>query len=155
MSESYPYCICTAVDEKALKVLLESGAVKGGGSYKDSHPWIVAREFLAAAKSAQQRLPVLFASGHPAEFSHWAYIEELSVVELHRASWETVCAFSRLQPVNPIWTALDSIFLKPSAEQLARESREFIHQHRYPLTNGELHPYAICETPAFITSGIE
>ena len=59
-------------------------------------------------------------------------------------------SFTPLQPVNPIWTDLDSVFLKPSGEQLQREIVEGIHQHRYPVTEGEIRPYAICETPAFI-----
>ncbi len=144
---AHPYCICTTVSEEALEALLESG---GRGSFRDSHPWLVAREFLERAESAGEHLPVLFAVGTPPRFSHWGFVESLDVVELHRATWETVCTFSALQPVNPIFEDIDSLFLKPSGEQLAREQREGIHQHRYPLTVAELHPYAICETPAFV-----
>ena len=147
MSNAYPYCICTTVSTKALKVLLEGS---GQGSYKDTHPWMVAADFLERATAAGQRLPILFASGQPSEFSHWGYIEDIAVVELHRATFESVCDFSPLQSVNPIWLSLDSVFLKPSEEQLQREAREGIHQHRYPVTEAEIHPYAICETPAFI-----
>jgi hypothetical protein len=145
----YPYCICTSVSDKALSALLEAG---GRGRYRDDHPWIVARELWEDAARTGRQLPVLFAVGQPASFSHWAFIERLAVVELHRASWETECGFSALAPVNPIWTTLDSVFLKPSDEQLKRERLEGIRQHRYALTNAELHPYAICETPAFILS---
>ncbi len=144
---AHPYCICTTVSEAALQALLESG---GRGSYRDNHPWLVAREFLERAEAAGERLPVLFAVGAPPRFSHWGFVESLEVVELHRATWETVCTFSALKPVNPIFEAIDSLFLKPSEEQRAREQREAIHQHRYPLTVAELHPYAICETPAFV-----
>ncbi len=144
---AYPYCICTSVSGKALKALLEVG---GRGSFRDDHPWLVARDLWLDAASRGQQLPVLFAVGLPANFSHWGYIETLAVVELHRATWETDCGFSALHPVNPIWTSLDSVFLKPAEEQLQRERVEGIRQHRYPLTNAELHPYAICETPAFI-----
>lgn len=141
------YCLCTTVSEKALAALLESS---GQGKYRDNHPWLVALDMLDAARAAAQRLPVLFATGQPSRFSHWGFVEELMVVELHRATWETVLTFTPLQPVNPIWTELDSVLLKPTAEQLERETREGIHQHRYPVTEGEIHPYAICETPAFI-----
>ncbi|MGD8831137.1 MAG: hypothetical protein PVF57_11090 [Pseudomonadales bacterium] len=147
MTNPHPYCLCTTVGEKALKALLE---VSGQGKYRDDHPWLVAREMLEAARAAGESLPVLFASGQPSQFSHWGYVTELAVVELHRATWETVLSFTPLTPVNPIWTELDTVFLKPSAEQLARETREFIHKHRYPLTEGEIHPYAICETPPFV-----
>ena len=143
----YPYCICTTVGEKALQGLLESS---GKGDYKDDHPWRVAREFLEAASQQSSRLPILFATGQPSEFSHWGYVDAVDVFELHRGQWETRCGFSVLHPVNPIWTAIDSVFMKPSAEQSRREALENIHQHRYPLTEGELHPYAICETPPFI-----
>ena len=151
MNDSAPsvhrYCIATTVGEKALEVLLEGTAQ---GNYRDTHPWLVALEMLDAARASNERLPVLFATGQPSVFSHWGFIEDLAVVELHRATWETVLSFTPLRPVNPIWTDLDSVFLKPTAEQLRRESLEDIHQHRYPVTEGEIRPYAICETPAFI-----
>jgi hypothetical protein len=143
----YPYCLCTTVSDKALKVLLEAS---GRGTYRDTHPWLVARDLLRQAEAAGARLPVLFAAGRPLLFSHWGFVESLAVVELHRATWETACTFTPLKPVNPIFCDIDSLFLKPTAEQLARERLESIHQHRYPVTEAELHPYAICETPAFI-----
>ena len=147
MSTPYPYCLCTTVSEKGLAVLLEGS---GQGKYRDNHPWLVALDMLDAARAAGQQLPVLFASGSPSAFSHWGFVTDLAVVELHRATWETVLSFTPLQPVHPIWTDLDSVLLKPTAEQLERERREGIHQHRYPVTEGEIRPYAICETPPFI-----
>jgi len=143
----YLYCICATVGEKSLQALLEAS---GKGNYKDDHPWLVAREFFAQAGETSARLPILFATGQPSEFSHWGFIEAIDVFELHRGQWETRCGFSPLKPINPIWTAIDSVFLKPSAEQERRETLENIHQHRYALNEGELHPYAICETPPFI-----
>lgn len=143
----HPFCIATTVGEKALEVLLEG---QGQGKYRDTHPWLVALEMLDTARAEGQRLPILFASGQPSEFSHWGFIDDLAVVELHRATWETVLSFTPLQPVNPIWVDLDSVLLKPTLEQTRREALEDIHQHRYPVTEGEIHPYAICETPAFI-----
>lgn len=144
----FPYCICTTVGAKSLQALLEAS---GRGNYKDEHPWLVAREFLVEATEQAARLPILFATGQPSEFSHWGYVEVIEVFELHRGQWESRCQFSPLHPVNPIFTGIDSVFLKPSAEQLRREALEGIHQHRYALSEGELHPYAICETPPFIT----
>ena len=148
----HPYCICTTVGAKSLQALLEAS---GEGRYRDTHPWLVAREILEEASAQQQQLPILFATTHPSEFSHWGFLQSIDVFELHRGQWETQCAFTPLQPVNVIWSALDSVFLKPSAEQLRREATEQIHQHRYGLTEGEIHPYAICETPAFILAEIE
>jgi hypothetical protein len=52
--------------------------------------------------------------------------------------------------VNPIFSPVDSLLLKPAEEQLRRETLEGIRQHRHPLTISELHPYAICETPGFL-----
>jgi hypothetical protein len=148
----YPYCICAPVSEKALQALLEAS---GRGTFKDEHPWLVARELLEDARSEGSALPILFAVGPPSQFSHWGFIEALEVLELHRGSWQTACSFSPLQPVNPIWSALDSLLQKPSGEQLRREALEGIHQHRHALTEGELRPYAICETPAFILAAAE
>jgi hypothetical protein len=142
-----PCCICTTVSDKALRALLEAS---GRGTYRDDQPWLVARDLLIAGEAAGRQLPILFAVGQPSRFSHWGFIETLQVVELHRATWETACTFTPLKPVNPIFEAIDSLFLKPTAEQLDRERLEGIPQHRYPLTEAELHPYAICETPAFI-----
>lgn len=146
-TQAYPYCLVTTVAEKALKILLETN---GDGKYRDTHPWLAALDMLDASREADQALPILFASGQPSEFSHWGFVTDLAVVELHRATWETVLSFSQLEPVNPIWIDLDSVLLKPTAEQLDREVREGIHQHRYPVTEGEIHPYTICETPAFV-----
>ncbi len=144
--DPFPSCICTTVGEKALRVLLENS---GSGTYKDAHPWLVALELFDQASEAGQGLAILFATGQPSEFSHWGFVERIDVVELHRATWETACTFTQLQPVNPIWTSLDSVFLMPSEYRLKRELLEEIHQHRYGLTEGEIRPYAICETPPF------
>ena len=148
----HDYCICTTVGAKSLKALLEASS---RGRYRDDHPWLVAKEHLDAATAAGESLAILFATSQPSEFSHWGMLQSIEVFELHRGQWETQCAFTPLQPVNPIWCAIDSVFLKPSDIQLRREALEGIHQHRYALTEGEIHPYAICETPAFITAGVE
>jgi hypothetical protein len=142
-----PWCICTTVSAKALENLLHGG---GRGTYRDRQPWLVARDLLKSAGAAGQRLPLMLAAGTPPQFSHWAFIESLEVLELHRSSWETACTFTALKPVHPIFQEIDSLFLQPAAERLERERREGITRHRYPLSAAELHPYAICETPAFM-----
>ena len=147
MVHTHPYCICAVVAERGLKSLLENS---GQGRYRVEDPWIVADRLFESARSEGQHLPIIFATGHPLFFSHWGFIDQLTVVQLHRGSYETECMFARLDPVNPIWNAIDSLFLKPAREQLDREVLEGIRQHRHPLTEGELHPYAICETPGFI-----
>ena len=143
----HEYCICTTVGTKSLKAMLEAS---GQGRYRDEHPWLLAKEMLDTANDLGERLPILFASGQPSEFSHWGFLQAIDVHELHRGQWDTRCSFSPLQSVNAIWSSLDSVFLKPTSEQLRRETLEHIHQHRYALTEGEIHPYGICETPAFI-----
>ena len=61
------YCICTVVAAEALKSLLEAAQELGGpgpagqGIYRDSHPWLVARELLDQATSRGERMPVMFA----------------------------------------------------------------------------------------------
>ena len=140
-------CICTVVRAKALAAILEG---TGAGSYRDTHPWLIAQELLCAAAAATARLAVLFATGEPAAFSHWAFVKSINVRELHKGAWETCCTFEPLQRVNPIWEALDSVSLAPSAEQLRRERLEPVRNHRQALDMTLIHPYAVCETPAFI-----
>lgn len=146
-SASSPFCIATVVTDKAIAAMLE---VSGEGSYLDSHPWLIARDMLDAATAP---LPILFASlseSSELEFSHWSTINSIDVVELHRGQWETRCRFGQLRPVNPIFTPIDAVFLKPSQEQVEREEREGIHVSRASLDEHHIHPYAICETPVFI-----
>lgn len=141
-------CICTAIDSKALAKIVESHA--GGATYIDSHPWIVAGELLDEATAAEQRLPLVFATGSPIAFSHWAFVDTIDVRELHHGSWETRCEIGALRPVNPIWESIDSIALAPPAEQLHREHVEPVHIHRQMLDEQHIWPYAVCETPVFI-----
>ena len=151
-SASYPYCIATIVTAKAIEALLEAS---GEGAYRDDQPWLVARDILTKATSAEQALPILFAckpdDGSPARFSHWSVIQDIDVVELHRAQWDTRVKFTALEAVNPIWEEIDSVFVKASDEQIEREAREGIRVFRTALDEHHIHPYAICETPAFIT----
>ena len=150
------FCICTVVAEKALEGLLEAAREfgpadpHGQGVYRDTHPWLVARELFDQAVDHSERMPVMFAVADPLRFSHWAFVQSIEVAELHKGAWETRCAFTPLEPVNPIWEALDSVVLAPSAEQRHRERIEPIKQHRQLLDASLIHPYAVCETPAFI-----
>ncbi|TDJ42250.1 MAG: hypothetical protein E2O54_02630 [Gammaproteobacteria bacterium] len=147
MTAISPYCLATTVTPKALKALLEN---TGAGAYRDAHPWLVACEMFEAAQTRAQRMALLIASGEPLEFRQWGWIESIDVVELHRGQWESRCSFGRLEPVHQIWSGLDSVFLKPGDDQLRRESLEPIRQHRTPLDALHIHPYAICEAPAFL-----
>lgn len=147
MTATAPYSLAAVVSNKALAALLEAS---GQGTYRDEHPWLVAADLVAAAAGRGERVPILFAAGQPATFSHWGFVIDMEVLELHRSSWLTACRFTRLTPVNPIFEAIDSVFLKPADEQLERERREDVPRHRHPLTEAELRPYAICETPPFV-----
>lgn len=135
------------VTEKAIEGLLESGS---GGVYKDSHPWLVALDLFRSLAAQDQALPILLATGQPLAFNHWGFIEQIDVVELHLGQWETACRFDTPKPMHPIFSELGSVFLKPANEQLERERREGLRQHRTALDEMHVHPYAICETPAFI-----
>lgn len=140
-------CLCAVAGEKALQSTVEG---TGAGVYVDSHPWIVAAEMLNEAANAGERMAVVLASGEPAKFSRWAFVKAIDVRELHRGLWQTRCAFGALQPVNPIFQALDSVFLAPPEEQLHRERVEPVRVRRQPLDAALIHPYAVCETPVFI-----
>ena len=144
-----PWCIAAVVTEKAIEGLSEGGS---GGLYKDSHPWLVAQDLFRAMADQAQALPILLATGQPLAFSHWSVIEQIDVVELHAGQWETACRFEAPKPMHPIFTELSSVFLKPASEQLERERREGLRQHRMALDETHIHPYAICETPPFISA---
>ena len=110
--------------------MLESS---GEGSYRDEHPWLVARDLFADAQAADQALPILFAAkeaDHESYFSHWSVIANIEVFELHRGQWDTRCSFGHLQPMNPIWQSIDSVLIKASQEQMDREDREGIRVYR-------------------------
>lgn len=147
MSSTYPYCICTTASAKSIQSLLEGS---GQGSVTLPEPWLVAAEMLADADHRNLRVPLMLASGNPLQFTHWAWIKRIDVVELHRASFESRCEFGSLEPVNLIFSEIDSMLLRPPEYQLRRESLEGVRQHRHALTTAELHPYALCETPGFL-----
>jgi hypothetical protein len=125
----------------------------GDGVYRDGHPWLVARDLYQYAESQNQQLPILFASRDDKQssfFSHWSVVTNVEVVELHRGQYDSRCSFTHLQPMNAIWQNIDSVLLKASQEQMEREVREGIRVYRTALDEHHIHPYAICETPAFI-----
>jgi hypothetical protein len=145
----YPFCIATCVSADALSAFLEAGR---NGTLRDEHPWLIAAELLQAARVAGARVPLLLATEKPLEFRQWAYIERIDVVEIRRGSWESACEFRELTAMNPIWNDIDSVLLKPGDDQLRRERLEPIRIHRFVLDAQQIHPYAVCETPAFIAS---
>jgi|TARA_B100000315_G_scaffold41042_1_gene35856 hypothetical protein len=143
----YPYCISTVTTQKSIENLLEAS---GAGSYRDEHPWIVAREFLDRAVEGSAVFPILFATGDPLRISYWSTIKRLDVHEFRKGIWQTACDFDMLREANPIWSNLDSVTLKASDDQLRRERLEGVRTHRYQLDAHHIRPYAICETPPFI-----
>lgn len=140
------YCIATIVSEKAIEAMLEG---TGQGHYRDEHPWLVAKDLVARADGD---MPILFAvrTAAHAYFSHWSIIEKIEVREMQTTQWVSQCSFSQLREMNPIWRDVDSVMLKASAEQMEREEREQLQMSRIALDEHRIHPYAICETPAFI-----
>jgi hypothetical protein len=143
----YPYCIVATVSQKALAAIIDNG---GRGAYRDQLPWLMARELFEAARREGAFLPLLLATGNPLELSHWARIVDVDCDELHRGQWESRCDFDALADVSPIFTALDSLMLKPGDDELRRETLEGVRPWRRALDERHVRPYAICETPAFI-----
>lgn len=155
-----PYCFCTVVTDKALKVLLDAPA---GGAYKDNHPWLIAEELLRAAQARDEAVALLLAcnelarnapadslSGGALEFSHWAVIDTIEVNRFRQGAESRVC-FAKLHEVSELWAPLDSLMLMPAAERLRRETLEGLRPSRQCLDEHALHPYAICEAPPFLT----
>lgn len=142
-------CVATTVDGKALQVILESPT--RGGSFTQSHPWILAREEHMLARSRDRAMVVMFAASDTLEFSHWAPVKEIEVREYQGSTCESIVHFGELQEVGEIWRTLDSVFLKPSAEQLRREELEQVRPTRAALDAHHIHPYALIEAPPFLT----
>jgi hypothetical protein len=143
------FCLATIVTPKSIEAMLEADS---GGLFKDQNLWRVAETFFLQARTAQLAVPLLFAvrDGEECWFSHWSIITSIEVLELPDSRGESRCYFDRLQPFNSIWQAIDSLSHKPSDEQLSREKLEGARTLRWPLQDNQLHPYTICETPAFI-----
>ena len=136
------------VSQKALESMHESRST--GGSFKDRHPWRVAQDLLKEAERDSQRVPILFAVEESQRLTDWALLVDIDVATYSGQRYETLCQFSELQPMNPIFEELSSIVLRPSKEQLHREDIEPIRHYREHLDVRSIHPYAICETPLFI-----
>ncbi len=150
-SESTPFCFATIVADKAIETLLAAGTT---AIFKDEHPWLVARREFNTAHTAGLRIPLLLASHGKAsddcEFSHWAYINDIDVLELSGKRYETRVTLTTLWEVSPLFGAIDSVNVKPPDEQLLREEVESVRTQRLALTEQYLRPYAICESPGFI-----
>ena len=118
----------------------------------------MAQRLLARATSLNLRVPLLLAvegsAAAPPAFSHWATIDSVEILELSGKRYLSRIGFGQLAKVPPIFDPLDSVFIKPADEQLERERLEGIRSHRLALSDAYIRPYAICETPGFI-SGLE
>ena len=147
------YCLATVVPPKSIEAMLEAD---GGGLFKDQNLWLVAAPFFQKAKTRGESMPLLFAvrDDETCWFSHWSMIREIEVLELPDSRGESRCYFDRLIAFNPIWSEIDSLCHKPSDEQLSRERSEGARTLRWPLQENQLHPYTICETPAFIQAAV-
>ena len=78
-------------------------------------------------------------------------IQGIEIVELSGKRYTSRISFGALGVVPGIFEPLDSTFLKPASEQLEREYVEGIRSHRQALSETYLRPYAVCETPGFIS----
>lgn len=148
-TEASGYSLCASVSEPALAALLETG---GAGRLSDDHPWHLAAELLGEAREQGRRLPLILASGSPAELRYWSWVEDVEVHELHRGRWQCRVHFGELVPVHPIWRALDALQLEPGPHRLRQERLEELRPRRYALCAKDLRPYAVCETPLFVTN---
>lgn len=153
MTQFAPYCFVTVTDQKALDAIHESGS--SNGSFKDRHPWLVARELLELAISKEELVPLVFVVDSDLKLKDWAIVREIDVLTYSGQAYETRCSFEQLNPVNAIFEQLDSMVLLPSTEQLRREELEPIRKYRQHLDEVHVFPYAICETPAFVYTKLD
>lgn len=157
-----PFCFATIVVDRAIESLLASHAQ---AQIKDEHPWLLAQAWFNTAQAAGLGVPLLLAKQggdsaaageassrkvHECEFSHWAFIQAIDVLELSGKRFMTTVQLGALSEVSPLFTVLDCVCVKPSDEQLLREAEESVRTQRVALTEQYLRPYAICETPGFI-----
>jgi len=158
----HPWCIATVTTAKAIQALTEAqteqsgsatrGGTSRGGTYRTDHPWYVAHDLWLEAQRQEAQVPILFAvqNGNTIGFTHYALITGIDVLSKQLGGYETACRFTTLAEMHVIWRDLDSVALKPAAEQLEREAREGLHVHRFHLTSQLIRPYALCETPPFL-----
>ena len=142
-----PFCLCTVVSDTNLDSVLQGS---GEGFFTDSHPWFYAKELFDEAMNSSEFVSILFADHEPLVFTHWALVQSMDVVEFTGSRYGTRIQFGQLNEINPIWESIDSVTLRPSAEQLRREQLEPIRILREHVQELHLRPYAICDTPAFI-----
>ena len=145
---AHPLCLAVAVNGGALERLLAEGDV---GGYRDSHPWYVAADLLAAARDQGHTLYLLLAAGSPLRLSHWAEVVD---IEVHRyaSTRETRVKIGATGQVSVLFEDLESVTLAPSFWQSEREKQEGLRVRRVHLDSHWIRPYAICETPAFLPS---
>jgi hypothetical protein len=153
----HPWCIATVTTAKAIKALTEAqaespGSGPRGGTYRTDHPWYVAHDLWLDAQKKEEQVPLLFAvqDGNSIGFTHYGFITGIDVLSRQLGGYETACRFIALADMHVIWREIDSVALKPTAEQLDREQREGLHVHRFHLTSQLIRPYALCETPPFL-----
>ena len=152
---SAPYCFATIVVDKALEALLASGA---DAQIKDDHPWLIAERDFHRADKAGLKVALLLANQsaspgadvHQCEFSHWAFIKQIEVLELSGKRFSTRVELNQLSEISPLFRSLDSVCVKPPDEQLLREEVESVRTQRISLREQYLRPYALCEAPGFI-----
>lgn len=141
--------IAAVVADKALDSIRDNA---GQGSYADDHPWWIASDIASAAEAQGQRVVLLLASEDTSEWLGWALVRTLSVVDLSAGGYRSQCQFERLTLMPEIFRDLDSVYLLPAEHQLQREQREGLAAHRQGVTRRDLHPYALCVKPDFITA---
>lgn len=150
----HPWCIATVTTAKAIEALTENAAgnPEQSGTFRDAHPWLVARSLWMQATAAGETVPLLLAAQEESRisFSHCGLVTGIDVLTKQLGGHESACRFTRLSLMNPIWHDIDSVALKPAPEQLERERLENLHAFRFHLTPQLIRPYAICETPAFL-----
>lgn len=140
--------IAAVVADKAMDGIRDNA---GQGIYADDHPWWLASDVATAASQASERVILLLASEERDEWLAWALIREVSVVDLSAGGFRSQCQFERLTLMPEIFRDLDSVYLLPAEHQMQRETREGLPAHRQGVTRRDLHPYALCLKPDFIT----
>jgi hypothetical protein len=127
-------CVYTIVHTDRLKAAYAAG---GQGTFEEGRRWVTARRFLAVARGAGRRVPVLFAAAeHTAHLIYFGWLEEV-VLGAVGAGRATTFRVSGLKP-----------FPKPHPKKTSL----VVESTGKPIPASHIRPYVLCRTPEFLRS---
>jgi hypothetical protein len=128
------------LSSSCIYTLLHSGRLREqaeqGGRHKlteRNKPWKRGSQLWAEAERAGDRMAIVFAGADDTEpgLIYWAIIEDITINE---ENLSTTCTYTNLRPISPL--------KRLSALRLLKSGRQ--------LSDADIRPYRICQTPNFL-----